>query len=76
MASTPIASVAPMYDDSLIQYWVKPFRNALTDKECAGAQLFPYIEGSEPTQYDSCKPVAPKPVQKQTLLHNLKQWFN
>lgn len=76
MASTPIASVAPIHDDSLLQYWVKPLRNALTDKECAGAQLFPYIEDSEPTQYDGCQPVEPKPAQKQTLLNNLKQWFN
>jgi penicillin-binding protein 1B len=47
----PVKLVPP---DNVQMKWVDPRSGLLTGEGCASAQLLPYVDGSEPTQFTEC----------------------
>ncbi|MCP5324939.1 MAG: penicillin-binding protein 1B [Oceanospirillaceae bacterium] len=58
MAGLPLKPLLPLPGEGISQQWVLPLSQQLTDADCEGAQLIPFIKGSEPTEQISCHAAA------------------
>lgn len=54
MAGLPLKPLLPLPGEGISQQSVLPATGQLTDVDCEGAQLIPFIKGSEPTEQVSC----------------------
>lgn len=54
MAALPLKPLLPLPGENISQQSVLPATGQLTDVDCEGAQLIPFIKGSEPTEQVSC----------------------
>jgi len=51
ISTQPVALTPP---DNVKTVWVDPANGLLANAECAGARQYPYIAGSEPSEYSPC----------------------
>lgn len=44
--------------DGVSYHWVEPYTGLLSREGCEGARYLPFVDGSEPQQYSSCRPAS------------------
>lgn len=54
MSGLPLKPLQPIPGENISQQWVLPDSQQITDADCSGAQLIPFIKGTEPTEQISC----------------------
>lgn len=67
VSKQPVALVQP---DNVEMKWIDPVSGNLTGESCSGAKLFPFAEGSAPSQYSDCG-AAPDEEDAESLLNQL-----
>ncbi len=70
MSAVPLKSATSLNSGKLDYEWVAAGKNQKSHSYCQGAQLFPYINGSAPTEYGGCDP---KP--EASMMDRIKAWF-
>lgn len=60
MAGLPLKPLLPLPGENISQQSVLPAIGQLTDADCEGAVLIPFIKGSEPTEQVSCHASEPQ----------------
>ena len=81
MASVPPQSVTPIKNSNVTRVWVNPQAHGLSDRDCPGAKLLPYIKGSEPQTYQGCRgPEIPeRPARtfndRESILRRVFRWL-
>jgi penicillin-binding protein 1B len=66
ISKQPVNLIPP---DNIKMVWVDPYNGLLASETCPGARNYPYISGSEPTAYSSCRPPGTGTEQE-------NNWFN
>jgi penicillin-binding protein 1B len=51
ISTQPVTLTPP---DNIKTVWVDPANGLLANADCAGAKQYPYIAGSEPSEYSPC----------------------
>ena len=54
MSSSSHASLAYRVPDGIRHYWVDEASGKLSGRDCSGARLLPFIEGSQPQERSEC----------------------